>query len=119
MTSNANDVLDRHLDSFLRRDLSAILSDYADDALLFTPGETLRGPAQIRRLFEAMLSEFAQPDASFRIHKRSVDGDYAFIVWSAQTAQHIYELGTDTFHVRDGKIRVQSFASVMRPRTDA
>jgi hypothetical protein len=38
-----------------------------------------------------------------------VDGDYAYILWSAETADNVYELGTDTFVVRDGKIVAQSF----------
>jgi hypothetical protein len=40
-----------------------------------------------------------------------VDGDHAFILWTAETADNVYELGTDTFVVRDGKITVQSFAA--------
>jgi hypothetical protein len=46
----------------------------------------------------------------------SVDGDYAYIIWSAQTAENVYELATDTFVVRNGKIVVQSFAGKITPR---
>ncbi|MBS1173782.1 MAG: SnoaL-like polyketide cyclase, partial [Proteobacteria bacterium] len=44
-----------------------------------------------------------------------VDGDHAFIVWTARTADRNYELGTDTFVIRDGKIILQSFASKTTP----
>lgn len=58
-----------------------------------------------------MLEEFGKPGASFSLKQRSVEGDHAYIVWTAQTADNVYELGTDTFVVRNGKIAVQSFAS--------
>jgi hypothetical protein len=42
--------------------------------------------------------------------QQSVEGDYAYILWTAETADSVYEVGTDTFIVRDGKIVAHSFA---------
>jgi hypothetical protein len=39
-----------------------------------------------------------------------VEGNYGYILWTAETADNVYELGTDTFVVRDGRIVTQSFA---------
>lgn len=114
-----NEVLDNHLACFGRRDLDGILSDYAPDAVLFTQDGPLRGHDEIRPLFEALLEEFGKPGASFTLTQRFVDGDHAYIVWTAETADRAYELGTDTFVVRDGRIAVQSFAcrtSIRRPQ---
>jgi hypothetical protein len=47
---------------------------------------------------------------------QSVEGDYAYILWAAETADNIYELATDTFLVRDGKIIAQSFAGKITPK---
>ena len=110
MTSTT-DVLDNHLTCFGKRDLEGILADYAPDAVLFTADGPLKGRDRIKPLFEAMLEEFGKPGASFSLKQRSVEGDHAYIVWTAQTADNVYELGTDTFVVRNGKIAVQSFAS--------
>ena len=38
------------------------------------------------------------------MHQRFADGDHAYIVWTAETADNAYEFATDTFVVRDGKI---------------
>jgi ketosteroid isomerase-like protein len=92
-------------------DLEGLLSDYAPDAVLFTQDGPLKGPDAMKPLFEAMLEESGKPGASFSLKQRSVEGDHAYIVWTAQTADNVYELGTDTFVVRNGKIAVQSFAS--------
>jgi len=52
----------------------------------------------------------------FRMEEQLVEGDYAYILWTAETADNRYELGTDTFVVREGKISVQSFAGKLAPR---
>ena len=49
-----------------------------------------------------------------------VEGDYGYILWTAETSDNRYELGTDTFVVRDGEIRGsiirrQDHAEELRP----
>ena len=90
--------------------LDGILSDYAPGAVLFTPDGPLRGVDAMRPLFQAMIAEFGKPGATFSMKQQSIEGDYAYILWTAETADNVYELGTDTFVVRDGKIVAQSFA---------
>jgi ketosteroid isomerase-like protein len=115
-TRTTREVIDSHLGSFGARNLDGILSDYAQDAVLFTPQGPLRGVDAIRPLFQAMLSEFGKPGATFSLKHLSVDGEHAYILWTAETADNVYELGTDTFVVRDGRIAVQSFAGKIQPR---
>lgn len=114
--ATTTEVVQHHLQSFGASDLEGILSDYAPEAVLFTPDGTLRGVDAIRALFVAMLEEFGKPGAAFTLRQQHVSGEHAYILWSAQTADNSYELGTDTFHVRDGKIVVQSFAARITPR---
>jgi ketosteroid isomerase-like protein len=103
------DVLDHHLKCFGEGDLKGILSDYAPGAVLFTSDGPLRGADAIRPVFQAMLAEFGKPGAAFSMKQQFVEGDYAYILWTAETADNVYEVGTDTFVVRDGKIVAQSF----------
>ncbi len=109
-------VLDHHLQSFADGDLDGIMSDYAPDAVLFTADGVLRGADAIRSLFVAMLAEFGKPGADFRLGRAFVDGDHAFIVWSAETADRVYEFVADTYFVRSGRIAVQTFAGKVTPR---
>jgi ketosteroid isomerase-like protein len=110
------DIVDRHLEFFDKGDLKGILSDYAPGAVLFTPNGPLRGPDAIRPFFQAMIAEFAKPGSAFSMKQQFVEGDYAYILWTAETADNVYELGTDTFVIRDGKIVVQSFAGKISPK---
>jgi ketosteroid isomerase-like protein len=114
--ASTKDVLDHHLKCFSEGDLMGILSDYAPGAVLFTSEGPLRGTDAIRPLFQAMIAEFGKPGAVFRMKQQSFEGDYAYILWSAETADNVYEVGTDTFVVRDGKIVVQSFTGKITPK---
>jgi ketosteroid isomerase-like protein len=114
--STTKDVLNQHLNCFAENDLEGLLADYSSDALFFIPGEPLRGPDAIKPFFQAILSEFAKPGASFSMRQQSVEGEFAYILWSAETADNSYEYATDTFVVRDGKIVAQSFAAKITPK---
>jgi ketosteroid isomerase-like protein len=113
---STKDIVDRHLKAFGERDLDGVLADYAPGAVFFTQQGPLRGPGAIRPLFQGMIAEFAKPGATFSMQKQFVEGDHAYILWSAETADNVYELGTDTFVVRDGKIVAQSFTGKITPK---
>ena len=110
------DVLDQHLECFTDNDLDGVVADYSSDAVLFVPGKPLKGPDAIKPFFQAFFSEFAKPGASFSMQQQYVEGDYAYILWSAETADNSYEAATDTFVVRNGKIVAQSFAAKITPK---
>jgi ketosteroid isomerase-like protein len=114
--ASTKDVLDHHLKCLGEGDLKGLLSDYAPGIVLFMPDGPLRGADAIRPFFEALFAEFGRPGAAFSLKQQSVEGDYAYILWTAETADNVYELGTDTFVVRDGKIVAQSFAGKITPK---
>ena len=114
--ASTKDVLDHHLKCFGEGDLRGTLSDYAPAAVLFTPDGPLKGVDAIRPLFQALIAEFGKPGATFSMKRQSVEGDYAYILWTAETADNVYEVATDTFVVRDGKILAQSFTGKITPK---
>jgi ketosteroid isomerase-like protein len=113
---NTQDVIDQHLKSFYEQDLDMLLADYTPDAVLFIPERPLRGPQAIKPFFESFFSEFAKPGASFSMRQQMVAGEYAYISWTAETADNWYESATDTFVVRNGKIVAQSFFATVIPK---
>ena len=114
--ASTKEVLDNHLKCFGEGDLKGILSDYAPGAVLFTSGGPLRGADAMKPLFQALIAEFGKPGAAFRMKHQSVEGDYAYILWTAETADNVYEVGTDTVVVRDGKIVAQSYTGKITPK---
>jgi ketosteroid isomerase-like protein len=113
---STKEVVDRHLKCFAERDLGGILSDYATGAVLFTPDGPLMGTDAMTPLFQAIFADFGKPGAVFNLQHQSVEGEYAYILWSAETADNVYEIGTDTFVVRNGEIVAQSFALKIEPK---
>jgi ketosteroid isomerase-like protein len=109
-------VLDHHLKAFGDRNMTAILEDYTEESVLLTPTGRVQGHEQLQPVFEAFFADFAKPGAVFETKQRIIEGEVAYIVWTAETADNVYELGTDTFIVKDGKIAVQSFAAKVAPK---
>jgi ketosteroid isomerase-like protein len=115
MTST-KDVLDHRLKSFGEGDLEGILVDYSTDAVLFMPIGLIKGMDAITQVFQHIVSEFTKPGTQFALHQQCVEGDYAYIRWSAETPDNVYDAGTDTFVVRNGKIVAHSFSAKITPK---
>ncbi len=114
--ASTKDVIDHHLKCFGEGDLKGILSDYAPGAVLFTPNGPLRGADAMRPFYQALIAEFGKPGSAFSLKQQSVEGDYGYILWTAETADNVYEMATDTFVVRDGKTVAQAFAGKITPK---
>jgi ketosteroid isomerase-like protein len=116
MASSTEEVLRRHVKCFFEGDLEGIVSDYSADAVLFTPNGPLKGHDAIREFFRGLIEEFRQPGTTFSMQLQSIDGAFAYSLWSAETADNVYEMATDTQVVQDGKIVAQSFAGQIKPK---
>ena len=116
MASTTEEVLKRHVKCFFEGDLEGIVSDYSAGAVLFTPSGPLKGHGPIREFFRALIKEFGQPGTTFSMQHQSIDGEFAYSLWSAETADNRYEMATDTQVVRDGKIVAQSFAGHIKSK---
>ena len=115
MAATTQEVLTHHLDCFGKGDLDGIMVDYTAASRLFTPNGVLRGTGAIRELFVALFGILEARNV-VRDVEAGLDGDTAYIVWRAETADNRYELGTDTFVVKDGKIVSQTFAGKISPK---
>ena len=119
---STKEVLERHLKCFGDGDLAGLLADYVPDTVVFRPngfggpGGVAKGLTAIRPVFSIVLAEFARPGTRFEIRQQAIEGDYGYIVWEAETAQNVYDLGSDTFIVKDGKIIAQSIAAKIVPK---
>lgn len=116
MASTKN-VLDHQTKVLREGDLNAVLADYASDAVFFTKDGAFKGVDAIRPVFAAIVSEFSKPGMKANRTQQLIDGDYAYILWTAETADNVYEMATDTFVVRDGKIVAQSFTAKVTPKS--
>ena len=98
-------------------DLNGILEDYTDESIIITPDGIRRSRTEMSDFFASLFAEFGKPGMSFSLDQQVVVGEVAFIRWSAETADNTYDLGTDTFLIRDGKILTQTYAASTTPKT--
>lgn len=104
-----------HLEAMMSGDIDAVLSDYAEESILYTPNGPVRGLQELRSEFEAFLGSLPPGMVeALEIVKKDAEGEVAYILWKAEP---FAPLGTDTFIVRDGKIVVQTFAAYMPSST--
>lgn len=105
------EVWQHHIDAWVQRDLDAIVSDYTDESLMIVNNRIYRGQDEIRKVFEHLFVLF--DEGSNRIDPAILDGRIIYITWFfTPTGDHEY-FGTDTFVVEDGKIVVQTIASLL------
>jgi ketosteroid isomerase-like protein len=114
--ASTEDILNHHLECFDKGDLDGLLSDYTEVSVLELPHTQLRGLEKLRKAFTAMFEEFGKGTSSFEMKRTSIHGDHAYLFWKAQTEDNDYHIGTDTFHIQDGKILYQTFSAHITPR---
>jgi len=99
-------VMQHHTQALMSGNLDELVKDYTRDSVLFTPMETFKGPESIKGAFAA-LAQMLSPEAlaNFKITKQEIQGEYVYVLW---TALPTFPSAGDTFHVRNGKIIMQS-----------
>ncbi len=105
-------VLKHHVQALVSRDLDGVMQDYTEDSVVFTQMGMLKGLKSIRASFSRIITIYTpEVIANMKTIRQEIDGEYGYVLWSALPA---VILGGDSFHVRDGKILMQSFVGQMK-----
>ena len=111
MAATTEEVLKLHAQAAMSRNIDAIIQNFTKDSILFTPTETYKGLDSIKAGFTAMWKMFTpEMAASLKLIKQEINGEYAYILISALPA--IPFIG-EMYHIRNGKILMQSVAVQM------
>ncbi len=96
-------IIHRHMAFGAKSDTAGMAGDYADDAVILSAGQVVRGKAAIRASINRLMGPKA-PKMDFRPVKITSDGDVGIVFWQVPGGPH----GEDAFLVRHGKILVQA-----------
>ena len=114
MERTTAEVFDDHLRRRAQGDLEGDLErNYAEDVVLFCRHGVLHGRDEIRRSARRLRMQI--PDATFAFATRQVEGEVAFLEWSAESPKARVDDGADSFVIRDGLIRVQTIHYTPEP----
>ena len=108
------EVLDDHLHQAVAGDTDTDLRrNYAEDLVVLTGFGVFHGHEGLREANELLQRDL--PGAAYRYRATLDAGEIAFLEWSAEAGSVRVEDGVDTYHVRDGRIRVQTIHYTLAP----
>ncbi|MEU7814533.1 nuclear transport factor 2 family protein [Pseudonocardia sp. NPDC049154] len=114
MTRTPVEVLTDHLKALNAHDVDAILTDYAPDAVLITPGAALQGHEALRQAFGGLIEQM--PNCVFT-EKSVTEADGVILLeWGLESDVATVSDGIDTVVVRDGLIVAQTARFTPQPR---
>ncbi len=113
---NIDQVLDHHIRVLDAGLVDEVLFDYAENALIITPGGVVQGLDEIRKFFTDSVANVLPPGSTSRMVKKITCGEVAYIVWSAESRFYSIPFGTDTFIIRNGQIVEQTFAGILNKK---
>lgn|GEM_PF-349466 len=107
-------IIKNHLKSFQENELETLMADYTNESVLITKERTYTGIDEICYFFTHLMSHFPKDQSWFKLDTIAVEGEFAYIVWHADTPTLSIPFGTDTFILKEGKILQQTFAGDVR-----
>lgn len=107
MTRTTREVLDDHLRLRAEKKLEEdIARNYSDDCVLLTSDGVFRGHDGVRQSADELKSY--APAAHYRYRVIHTAGEIGYLVWSADGKDSAIRDGADSYHIKDGKIVVQT-----------
>lgn len=104
---NAREVFEDHLRMATEGSIEDDLrKNYASDVVVLTRDGVHRGHEGVSELNRRLQREI--PNARYRYHTRRIEGEVAFLEWSARVDGVQVADGVDTFVIRDGRIVAQT-----------
>ena len=114
-------VVRHHFAAATARDLDAVVSDYADDAVLITANGVVRGKDAVRAAFAQLLrapqrgartaSARAEP-AGPQILVSHFTGEVGWLMWAQNAGKPNEVRGVETYLVRGGRIELETVGTV-------
>lgn len=114
-------VVRHHFAAAAARDLEAVLSDYADDAVIITANGVVRGKDAVRATFTRMMRA---PQRGARIAEASTERagpqivvshftrDVGWLMWAQNAGKPNEVRGVETYLVRAGRIELETVGTV-------
>jgi ketosteroid isomerase-like protein len=112
----AGEVLDHHIKALNACQVDDVVYDYAPDAVIITQEGVVKGLNAIREFFINSTNNVLPLGSVSKMAAKIVEGEVAFIVWTAESPNFSFLFGTDTFIIRKGEIVEQTFAGLIKEK---
>lgn len=116
MPRTTTQVLHDHLMKRMEGDLEGDIRDnFHEDVVLLSSFATYRGHEGIRQSSEQLWQAIG-PAGSFSYSRTVIEGEYAFLEWTAEDDNTCVHDGVDSYHIVDGRVAMQTVHFTARPR---
>jgi ketosteroid isomerase-like protein len=105
-------IVAHHLSAAASGDVAGLVADYADAAVVITPGGKTQGIAALRKMFEGIFGGAPGSQAPLVVQQQFFTKEIGYIAWVQNAGKPEEVRGSDTFIVRKGKIVAQTVALV-------
>lgn len=111
-------VFDHHIGALVAGDLDDLMKDYSEDSVVIGPEGVVKGRDGIRGLYEGFFSTLFKP-GTYKLGADIVqgDGEALLVIWHASCVGADIPFAADTFIIRNGKIKIQTFAPKLEPHS--
>lgn len=109
-------IIGQHLQAIISNNLQAVMKDYNNTSVIWTPNGIVRGTDEIAAFFASVLPLFPAGKTAFDIRQQIVDGSKAYVVWSAESPMVHVPFATDSFECRGNRIVWQTMAAQIIPK---
>ncbi|WGL58767.1 hypothetical protein QEJ31_09540 [Pigmentibacter sp. JX0631] len=106
----SDEVWNKHIDSWGKKDVKTILLDYTPDAQVIVNGKVFKGKNEIGKLFEKLFTIFGAADEHI-INPPVILDQLVYITWHAKINGINHAVGSDSFFIQNGKIKYQTIVS--------
>lgn len=93
----SEEVIRHHLESFEKRDVDAIVQNYAEDAVMFVPGRLIEGRDAIKVFYGHFTTNVVPAGSEIEVLENIVHDEIAYLSWTAETEHIKITFATDTF----------------------
>lgn len=115
MIRSPQEVFSAHIAAVTDRNVTAILQDYREDAVLLTPQGAMEGRSGVETFYTQALA--ALPQLEMTVTSTVFAGDALLVQWTASSQAGRIPDGVDTFIFADGAIKLQTSAFTVEPMT--
>lgn len=116
MSDKTESIINHHLEAFSNGSIDELMLDYTDSSIIITPQRVLINFNEICALYNKFITEVVPPGCDFELSKKIINGDIAYLIWSAESENYRIPFGTDTFIIKNGKIDTQTVAMVLEQK---
>jgi ketosteroid isomerase-like protein len=105
--STTEKIVTHHMTAVGSGDIDAIVSDYADDAIVISPNGVIKGKKAIHGFFEQLIKG-PNKMPPIELTKQNFEGDVGYVAWIQNAGMAGETQGSDTFVLHNGKIVAQT-----------